>query len=162
MDDIVRIGSGVPWEAAFGYSRAVKAGDWVAVSSTAATDENGRVVGHGQIYVQARQAILNIASALQHMGLGLEHVVRTRLYVSDLTNFSDIARAHREMFGAAPPASTLVQVARFIHPDILIEIEADAYAGRTTRDALGDANARSVRKPRAAATRPARGSARRR
>ena len=129
MDEIVRISSGVPWESIFGYSRAVRAGEWVMVSGTAGLDESGQLVGRGQLYAQVRQAICNIAAALGRLGLGLERVVRTRVYVTSLDRFADLARAHQEMFGAARPASTVVQVARLVHPDILVEIEADAYAG---------------------------------
>ncbi|HEY2525639.1 MAG TPA: RidA family protein [Candidatus Binataceae bacterium] len=129
MDDIVRISSAAPWEPIFGYSRAVRAGDWVAVSGSTALDEHGQLTGRGQIYVQTRQAIGNIAAALGRLGVGLERVVRTRVYVTELDRFGDVARAHQEMFGAAPPASTVVQVARLVHPDMLVEIEADAYAG---------------------------------
>src|ERR1700691_223445 len=106
MDDIVRISSAAPWEPIFGYSRAVRAGDWVAVSGSTGLDENGQLVGNGQINVQAAQTIANIAAALQRLGLGLERVVRTRVYVTELDRFADVARAHQEMFGAAPPAST--------------------------------------------------------
>jgi len=129
MDEIVRISSSAPWEPIFGYSRAVRAGEWVAVSGSTGIDESGQLVGRGQIYVQARQAISNIAAALRRMGLGLDRVVRTRVYVTELNRFGDLARAHQEMFGAAPPASTVVQVTRLVHPDMLVEIEADAYAG---------------------------------
>ena len=135
MDDIVRISSAAPWEPIFGYSRAVRAGEWVAVSGSTGLDEHGQLVGRGQIYVQTRQAIANIAAALSRLGLGLERVVRTRVYVTELDRFSDVARAHREMFGAAPPASTVVQVTRLVHPDMLVEIEADAYAGPTATTA---------------------------
>jgi enamine deaminase RidA (YjgF/YER057c/UK114 family) len=129
MDDIVRISSAAPWEPIFGYSRAVRAGDWVAVSGSTGLDEHGQLVGRGQIYVQTRQAISNIATALGRLGVGLERVVRTRVYVTELDRFGDVARAHQEMFGAAPPASTVVQVTRLVHPDMLVEVEADAYAG---------------------------------
>ena len=172
MDDIVRISSSAPWEPIFGYSRAVRAGDWVAVSGSTGLDENGQLVGCGQIYVQARQAISNIATALRRLGLGLERVVRTRVYVTELDRFGDVARAHQEMFGAAPPASTVVQVTRLVHPDMLIEIEADAYVGPAATTAARPAAAvRAVpaskgRAPRkgasAPAARPRRKSARRR
>ena len=142
MDEIVRISSSAPWEPIFGYSRAVRAGEWVAVSGSTGLDESGQLVGRGQIYVQARQAISNIAAALRRMGLGLDRVVRTRVYVTELDRFGDLARAHQEMFGAAPPASTVVQVTRLVHPDMLVEIEAEAIvtsrapskprAGKTT------------------------------
>lgn len=150
MDEIVRISSGAPWEPVFGYSRAVRAGDWVMVSGTTGIDQSGQLVGKGQIYVQARQAIENIAAALERMGLGLESVVRTRVFVTALDRFSDLARAHMEMFGAARPASTVVQVSRLVHPDMLVEIEADAYAGSISTPALvgkpGLAKARAPRK----------------
>jgi enamine deaminase RidA (YjgF/YER057c/UK114 family) len=126
-DAISRIASAAPWEPIFGYSRAVKAGEWLAVSGTTSFDSNGQIVGYGQMYVQARQAIANIAAALERAGATLGDVVRTRIYATDLRRFADIARAHRESFGAAPPASTAVEVRRLIHPDMLVEIEADAY-----------------------------------
>jgi enamine deaminase RidA (YjgF/YER057c/UK114 family) len=172
MDDIVRISSSAPWEPIFGYSRAVRAGDWVAVSGSTGLDENGQLVGRGQIYVQARQAISNIAAALGRLGLGLDRVVRTRVYVTALDRFGDVARAHQEMFGDAPPASTVVQIAGLVHPDMLIEIEADAYAGPAETAAAGPtgavhaAPASKGRAPRkgasAPAARPRRKSARRR
>jgi enamine deaminase RidA (YjgF/YER057c/UK114 family) len=142
MDEIVRISSGAPWEPIFGYSRAVRAGEWVMVSGTTGLDHDGRLVGHGQIYVQARQALINIATALSRMGLGLDRVVRTRVYVTELERFADVARAHQQVFGAAPPASTLVQVARLVDPNMLVEIEADAYAGPSVEMVAGAAAAR--------------------
>jgi enamine deaminase RidA (YjgF/YER057c/UK114 family) len=173
MDDIVRISSSAPWEPIFGYSRAVRAGEWVAVSGSTGLDEHGRLVGRGQMYVQARQAIGNIATALGRLGLGLERVVRTRVYVTELDRFGDVARAHQEMFGAAPPASTVVQVVRLVHPDMLVEIEADAYAGpaattasRPTAAVRAAVPASKGRAPRkgasASAALPRRKSARRR
>jgi len=172
MDNIVRISSAAPWEPIFGYSRAVRAGDWVAVSGSTGLDEHGQLVGRGQIYVQTRQAIGNIATALGRLGVGLERVVRTRVYVTELDRFGDVARAHQEMFGAAPPASTVVQVTRLVHPDMLVEIEADAYAGPAATTAarptaaVRAAPASKGRVPRkgasAPATRPRRKSARRR
>lgn len=125
MAEIVRISSGAPWEPVFGYSRAVKAGPWVLVSGTTATTD-GRVAGVGQMYVQARQAISNIATALERAGATLADVVRTRAYVTDMGRFEEVARAHREAFGATPPAATVVEVSRLVHPDMLVEIEADA------------------------------------
>ena len=172
MDDIVRISSAAPWEPVFGYSRAVRAGEWVAVSGSTALDEHGQLVGRGQMYVQARQAISNVAAALARLGIGLERVVRTRVYVTALERFGDLARAHQEIFGAAPPASTVVQVARLVHPDMLVEIEADAYAGpaattasrpTATVRAVPASKGRASRKSAgAAAARPRRKSARRR
>ncbi len=129
MGAIVRISSNAPWEPIAGYSRAVKAGDWVAVSGTTATGAQGGLVGVGQMYVQAKQAIANLAAALGRLGLDLRHVVRTRIFVTDMTRFEAVARAHREAFGEAPPATSMVEVRRLVHPHMLVEIEADAYAG---------------------------------
>lgn len=151
MDETVRLASGAPWEPVFGYSRAVRAGDWVMVSGTTGIDHTGQVVGKGQIYTQARQAIENIASALERIGLGLDSVVRTRVFVTELDRFSDLARAHREAFGTMPPASTVVQVVGLVHPDMLVEIEADAYAGGSKSAATGNSRLRAkVRAPRKA------------
>jgi enamine deaminase RidA (YjgF/YER057c/UK114 family) len=129
MGAIERISTNAPWEPIAGYSRAVKAGDWVMVSGTTATGAQGGLVGAGQMYVQAKQAIANLAAALGRLGLDLRHVVRTRIFVTDILRFDSVARAHREAFGQAPPASTMVEVRRLVHPDMLVEIEADAYAG---------------------------------
>jgi enamine deaminase RidA (YjgF/YER057c/UK114 family) len=129
MAGIERISTNAPWEPIAGYSRAVKAGEWVAISGTTATDERGALVGIGQMYVQAQQAIINLRTALERLGLGLRDVVRTRMFVTDISRFEEVARAHRQFFGEAPPASTLVEVRRLVHPDMLIEIEAEAYAG---------------------------------
>jgi len=129
MGEIVRISTNAPWEPIAGYSRAVRAGDWVSVSGTTATGAQGALVGVGQMYVQAKQAIANLAAALGRLGLDLRHVVRTRIFVTDISRFEAVARAHREAFGEARPATTMVEVRKLIHPDMLVEIEADAYAG---------------------------------
>jgi enamine deaminase RidA (YjgF/YER057c/UK114 family) len=150
MGGIERISTNAPWEPIVGYSRAVKAGDWVSVSGTTATGDDGAIVGVGQMYVQARRAIANLASALGRLGLTLKEVVRTRMFVTDLNPLGDIMRAHREAFGAAPPASTLVEVRRLVHPDMLIEIEADAYAGGSS----GKASARALSPKRKMQPRP--------
>ncbi len=135
MAEISRIASGAPWEPIFGYTRAVKAGGWLAVSGTTGFDENGLIVGRNQMYVQARQAIANIAMALERAGMTLADVVRTRVFVTDMERFSEVARAHLEAFGANPPASTVVEVRRLVNPDMMIEIEADAF-----REAAGAAS----------------------
>jgi enamine deaminase RidA (YjgF/YER057c/UK114 family) len=127
MARLARISSGAPWEPIAAYSRAVRAGDFVAVSGTTGIDERGLVVGAGQMYVQARQALLNIRRALEKAGLSMGDVVRTRMFVTDIARFADAARAHREFFAETPPASTMVEVRRLVHPAMLIEIEADAY-----------------------------------
>ena len=128
MGEIRRIASGAPWEPIFGYSRAVRAGGWLAISGTTAIDGQGQMVGRGDMYVQARQAIDNLAAALGRAGMSLAAVVRTRVFVTDMTRFDEVARAHRERFGAHPPCSTIVEVRRLVDPNMLIEIEADAWA----------------------------------
>ena len=128
MGKIARFSSSAPWEPIFGYSRAVKAGGWLAVSGTTSFDENGRIEGRNQMYVQARRAIENIALALERAGMTLVDVVRTRIFVTDMQRFPEVARAHLEAFGGNPPASTVVEVRRLVNPDMMIEIEADAFA----------------------------------
>ena len=128
MREIVRISSNAPWEPVAAYSRAVRAGDFLAVSGTTGFDERGVVVGVNQMYVQARQALENIRKALERAGVPMRNVIRTRMFVTDISRFAEIARAHREYFADARPASTAVEVKRLVHPDMLIEIEADAYA----------------------------------
>src|SRR5579859_8013333 len=155
MAEISRIASGATWEPIFGYSRAVRAGGWIAVSGTTSFDASG-IVGKNQMYVQARQAIMNIAAVLERSGAALADVVRTRMFVTDITRSGEVARAHQAFFGANPPASTLVEVRRLIHPDMLIEIEADAYIAPP--DAAH--NASTAAKTRKAAPRiPAKGKA---
>jgi enamine deaminase RidA (YjgF/YER057c/UK114 family) len=132
MSPISRISTNTPWEPIVGYSRLVRAGDMVAVSGTTATDERGLIVGAGQMYVQARKALDNIRAALEHVGVRMDQVIRTRMFVTDMERFPDVARAHKEFFRDSPPASTVVEVRRLAHRDMLIEIEADAYAGRAT------------------------------
>ena len=129
MAELLRVASGTPWEPVVGYSRAVKAGTIACVSGTTATAADGKLVGIGQMYIQARQALENIRTALQRMGLAMRDVVRTRIFVTDITRWNDVARAHREFFGEHPPACTMVEVRRLISTDMLVEIEADAWSG---------------------------------
>ena len=129
MSAISRISTNSPFEPIVGYSRLVKAGDIVAVSGTTATDEHGLIVGAGQMYVQARQTLVNIRTALERAGLAMDRVIRTRMFVTDMGRIAEVARAHKEFFADSPPASTIVEVRRLASPDMMIEIEADAYAG---------------------------------
>src|SRR3954452_20761406 len=125
-DDRRRVSSGTPWEPVVGYSRAVRVGSHIAVSGTTATDESGRIVAPNDPYAQAQQALRNLESALAELGAGLEHVIRTRMFVTDITRWEEIARAHGEAFREILPATTMVEVNRLIDPAMLLEIEADA------------------------------------
>lgn len=149
MTAISRISTNTPWEPIVGYSRLVRAGDIVAVSGTTATDERGLIVGPGQMYVQARQALANIRAALERAGLGMHQVIRTRMFVTDIERFAEAARAHKEFFADSPPATSMVEVQRLVNPDMLIEIEADAYAGAASASSVG-AKPRAIAKPKAA------------
>ncbi len=122
-----KISSAAPWEESVGYSRAVRVGPHVWVSGTAGTDEKGALVGADDAGVQARRALLNIKTALERVGASLGDVVRTRLYITDLANWDAIAAAHKEAFDAVRPVSIMAVVAGFVHPDILLEIEVDAF-----------------------------------
>jgi enamine deaminase RidA (YjgF/YER057c/UK114 family) len=120
------VSTGTPWEPIVGYSRAVRVGPFVFVSGTTATDGRGGIVGKGDAYAQTAQALRNISAALERVGATLADVVRTRLFVTDISAWQEIARAHGEAFGAIRPAASMVEVRRLIDPDLLVEIEADA------------------------------------
>jgi len=120
------VSSDTVWEEEVGYSRAVRVGDRVEVSGTTATDDEGEIVGVGDPYAQASQAIDNIESALEEADASLEDVVRTRMFVTDVDDYDEIGRAHGEAFGDIRPATSMYEVAALVDPDMLVEIEAAA------------------------------------
>ena len=120
------IRSGTRWEPVVGYSRAVRIGQFVAVSGSAAVDADGALVGEGDAYVQAKQCLKVIEDALEKAGADLGDVLRTRIFVTDIELWPEIARAHQEAFGDVMPATSMVEVSRLIDPAMLVEIEADA------------------------------------
>ena len=121
------ISSGAPWESIVGYSRAVRIGNHIWVSGTTATDAEGNVLGAGDAAAQTRVILRTIDAALVEAGATLHDVVRTRMFVTDISNWESIGRVHGEMFGTIRPAATMVEVSKLIDPDHLIEIEVDAF-----------------------------------
>lgn len=120
------VSSGASWEPVVAYSRAVRVGRFIAVSGSAPVDADGKLVGEGDAYLQAQRCIQIIQDALEQAGASLHDVVRTRMFVTDIEQWAEIARAHREAFGDVMPATSMVEVTRLIDPAMLVEIEADA------------------------------------
>ena len=122
--------SGTPWEQQVGYCRAVRAGNHIYVTGTAPMNPDGSVHAPGDALAQTRRCIEIIEKALEDLGAGLEHVVRTRMFVTDISRWAEYGQGHREVFGDHPPATTMVEVQALIDPDMLIEIEAEAVVSK--------------------------------
>ncbi|MCI0713458.1 MAG: RidA family protein [Chloroflexi bacterium] len=120
------ISSGAKWEASVGYSRAVKVGPFIFVAGTTAVGDNGEIVGEGDVYAQTKRIFEIIDKALKAAGASLEHVVRTRMFITDIAQWEQAGKAHGEIFGNIRPAATMVEVQALIDPRLLIEIEVDA------------------------------------
>ena len=126
MSEFQRAFSGAPWETHVGYCRALRAGNQIFVTGTAPVDDRGGVFAPGDAYAQARRCFEIIERALQQLGAERRHVVRTRMFVTDIRRWEDFGQAHREFFGQHPPCTTMVEVKSLIDPAMLIEVEADA------------------------------------
>lgn len=126
-----RVFSGAPWESTVGYCRAIRKGDMIFVTGTAPVDEKGNAFAPGDAYAQTKRCFEIIEKALRELGAEMSDVVRTRMFVTDISRWQEYGRAHGEIFAPYPPATTMVEVKALIHPEMLIEIEADALCEAT-------------------------------
>jgi len=135
MTDRKNVSSVSPYEDVIGFSRAVRVGDLVFVSGTVAWGADGKLVGAGDVYAQAKQTLANIEGYLREVGATLRDVVRTRIYLTDMGRWREVARAHREAFGDVRPASSMLEISRLAEPEMLVEIEAVAILSAAARRA---------------------------
>lgn len=131
MTQRTSVSTGTPWESSVGYSRAVRVGNHVFVSGTTASDDRGVTIAPGDAYAQTRYILGKIETALGELGAGMADVVRTRMFVTDISRWEEIGRAHGEYFGNVRPAATMVEVQALVSPDHLVEIEVDALIAAT-------------------------------
>jgi enamine deaminase RidA (YjgF/YER057c/UK114 family) len=133
VTDRKNVSSVSPYEDVIGFSRAVRVGDLVFVSGTVAWGADGKLVGAGDVYAQAKQTLANIEGYLREVGATLRDVVRTRIYLTDMSRWQEVARAHREAFGDVRPASSMLEISRLAEPEMLVEIEAVAVLPLASR-----------------------------
>ncbi len=138
MTDRIRVSSGTKWEPIVGYSRVVRVGNTVHVAGTTATDSEGNIIGIGDATAQAHQAFKNIKWALESVGASLNDVVRTRIFVTDISKWEEIGRVHGEYFKDIRPATTMVEVKRLINPEMILEIEVEAILSPPEKDRKGN------------------------
>lgn len=126
MNDIKKLSSGAKWEDIVGYSRAIKAGNRIIIGGTTAVDQNSKIVGKDDIYEQTRYIFQKISKYLNMLGASLENVVMNKMYVTDISKWEDVGRAHAEFFGNIKPCCVMIEVSGFVSPDMLVEIESEA------------------------------------
>jgi len=126
MNNITRISSGAKWEDIVGYSRAIKAGNRIIIGGTTAVDENSKIVGKDDIYTQTKYIFQKIEKYLTQLGASLENVVMNKMYVTNISRWEDVGRAHAEFFSKIKPCCMMIEVSGFVSPDMLVEIETEA------------------------------------